>query len=100
MLTCIANLSNDEVFMPPELANRMPDALAEAWAANHGGAKTALVLAAIQRLPGEFSVADLQKKCPGVSLDMIRHLLKKLRGKQVECLGRGHQARWQKKSNG
>ncbi len=24
-LTCIANLSNDEVFTPPELANRMLD---------------------------------------------------------------------------
>lgn len=42
------------------------------------------------RQPGELSVADLQKECPGVSLDMIRHLLKKLRGKEVECLARGH----------
>jgi site-specific DNA-methyltransferase (adenine-specific) len=38
VLTCIANLSNDEVFTPPELANRMLDTLAEAWAADHGGA--------------------------------------------------------------
>ena len=38
VLTCIANLSNDEVFTPPELANRMLDMLAEAWAADHGGA--------------------------------------------------------------
>jgi len=38
VLTCIANLSNDEVFTPPELANRMLDALADAWAADHGGA--------------------------------------------------------------
>jgi site-specific DNA-methyltransferase (adenine-specific) len=38
VLTCIANLSNDEVFTPPELANRMLDMLAEAWAANHDGA--------------------------------------------------------------
>ena len=38
VLTCIANLSNDEVFTPPELANRMLDALAVAWAADHGGA--------------------------------------------------------------
>ena len=38
VLTCIANLSNDEVFTPPELANRMLDTLTEAWAANHGGA--------------------------------------------------------------
>lgn len=38
VLTCIANLSNDEVFTPPEFANRMLDTLAEAWAAGHGGA--------------------------------------------------------------
>ena len=38
VLTCIANLSNDEVFTPPEFANRMLDTLADAWAANNGGA--------------------------------------------------------------
>lgn len=38
VLTCIANLSNDEVFTPPEFANRMLDTLAEAWAAEHDGA--------------------------------------------------------------
>lgn len=39
VLTCIANLSNDEVFTPPEFANRMLDTLAEAWAADHSGAE-------------------------------------------------------------
>jgi site-specific DNA-methyltransferase (adenine-specific) len=38
VLTCIANLSNDEVFTPPEFANRMLDTLAEAWAADNIGA--------------------------------------------------------------
>jgi len=38
VLTCIANLSNDEVFTPPEFANRMLDAVAEAWAADNDGA--------------------------------------------------------------
>lgn len=38
VLTCIANLSNDEVFTPPDFANRMLDTLAEAWAADHAGA--------------------------------------------------------------
>lgn len=38
VLTCIANLSNDEVFTPPEFANRMLDTLAEAWAADNDGA--------------------------------------------------------------
>ena len=38
VLTCIANLSNDEVFTPPEFANRMLDTLAEAWAVDNNGA--------------------------------------------------------------
>ena len=38
VLTCIANLSNDEVFTPPELASRMLNTLAEAWSADHDGA--------------------------------------------------------------
>lgn len=38
VLNTIANLSSDEVFTPPEFANRMLDTLAEAWAADHEGA--------------------------------------------------------------
>lgn len=38
VLTSIANLSSDEVFTPPEFANRMLDTLAEAWAASNDGA--------------------------------------------------------------
>ncbi len=38
VLTCIANLSNDEVFTPPEFANRMLDTLAEAWATDNNRA--------------------------------------------------------------
>lgn len=38
VLSCIANLSNDEVFTPPEFANRMLDTLAAAWAKGNAGA--------------------------------------------------------------
>lgn len=38
ILTCIANLSNDEVFTPPEIANQMLETLADAWASNNRGA--------------------------------------------------------------
>ena len=38
VLTCIANLSNDEVFTPPEFANRMLGTLAKAWASDNNGA--------------------------------------------------------------
>lgn len=37
VLTCIANLSNDEVFTPPEFANRMLDNLATVWARSNNG---------------------------------------------------------------
>src|SRR4029079_10767775 len=38
VLTCIANLSNDEIFTTPEFANQMLDLLTEAWADQHAGA--------------------------------------------------------------
>lgn len=38
VLTCIANLSSDEVFTPPDLANRMLDDMASLWARSHEGA--------------------------------------------------------------
>ena len=37
VLTCIASLSNDEVFTPPALANRVLDALELAWAESNNG---------------------------------------------------------------
>ena len=39
VLTCIANLSNDEVFTPPGLTNQMLDTVEFAWAEANGGAK-------------------------------------------------------------
>lgn len=38
VLTCIANLSNDEIFTPPNVANMMLNRVAEAWAADNNGA--------------------------------------------------------------
>jgi site-specific DNA-methyltransferase (adenine-specific) len=38
VLTCIANLSNDEVFTPPVFAARMLDTLSEGWALANDGA--------------------------------------------------------------
>lgn len=38
VLACIANLSNDEVFTPPDLANQMLNTLERAWAEDHDGA--------------------------------------------------------------
>ena len=61
------------------------------------GEKTRLVIHAIDNCYGNFSVADLQRGCPNVSMDMIRRILKKLQSEQrVACLGRGRNAQWQK----
>lgn len=65
------------------------------------GAKTEMITAAIAKALGPFRVADIQRECPGVSLDMIRQVLKTMKAsEQVECLGRGQNAQWQKTEKG
>lgn len=63
------------------------------------GEKTARVEDAIAKQTGPFSLSDLQNACPGVSVDLIRSVLKRLKGKTVECLGRGQAAQWRRKLN-
>ena len=61
------------------------------------GAKTERVLAAIGREIGPFRVADLQRACPEVGVDLIRRILRELRTDyRVECLGRGSSATWRR----
>jgi Fic family protein len=61
------------------------------------GEKTGLVLQALDRSPGSFSIAMLRNACPHVGVDMIRRVLKNLRAEnRVECLGRGQNAQWRK----
>ena len=61
------------------------------------GEKTALIVRAVEQAVGAFRLADLQRQCPGVSIDMIRRVLKNLRAEgRVECLGRGQDAQWRK----
>jgi Fic family protein len=62
------------------------------------GAKTALVEAAIASFSSEFSLADVEHTCPGVSRDMVRRVLRDLqKAGVVECLGRGPGASWRKR---
>ncbi|MDH4164425.1 MAG: Fic family protein [Nitrospirota bacterium] len=62
------------------------------------GAKTELVESAINGFSGDFTLADLEKACPGVSRDMVRRVLRDLQKKgTVECLGRGPGAAWKKR---
>lgn len=60
------------------------------------GSKTEMILAAIERLPREFTVVQLEKACPGVSREMVRRVLGNQKGKRVKCIGRGPGARWTK----
>jgi len=62
------------------------------------GSKTELIESAVKNFSGQFTLADLERSCPGVSRDMIRRVLRDLqREKKVECLGRGPGALWRKK---
>ena len=63
------------------------------------GAKTGIIVEAITRWVEAFRVSDLQRECPGVSLDLIRKVLKDLQAvREVECLGRGQNAQWRRTS--
>jgi Fic family protein len=62
------------------------------------GAKTDIIITAIDRFKGQFTLSDLERSSPGVSRDMLRKVLKDLQKKgQVECLGRGPGAPWRKR---
>ena len=61
------------------------------------GAKTELILAAIERMPGEFSARDLQRVVPDIGLDLVRRILAREReAGRVTCLGMGASARWRR----
>jgi Fic family protein len=62
------------------------------------GAKTEMVEAAVDAMPGEFTLNQLERACPSVSRDMIRRVLRGLQKTgHVECLGRGPGAAWRKR---
>ena len=63
------------------------------------GSKTQMVLEAIAKMPGTFSLADLERACPGVSRDMIRRVLNAQKGQSVDYIGRGPGALWQRRGN-
>ncbi|MBX3729828.1 MAG: Fic family protein [Candidatus Sumerlaeia bacterium] len=60
------------------------------------GEKSAAIEAAIERRTNPFRVSDIQADCPTVSVDLIRRVLKGLKGSKVECLGRGPRALWRR----
>jgi Fic family protein len=59
------------------------------------GAKTALIEQAVRRRTKAFGIADIEAQCPGVSRDMVRHVLRQMRSRgEVEIRGRGRTAKW------
>ena len=59
------------------------------------GSKGDQVRAAVGRRIGAFGIADLEYDCPGVSRDMVRHVLRQMRAEGlVQVDGRGPGARW------
>ncbi len=59
------------------------------------GAKTALIESAVERRHRPFAISELERDCPGVSRDMIRYVLRRLRKEgKVSLSGRGRGARW------
>ncbi|MEW5867396.1 MAG: Fic family protein [Bacillota bacterium] len=62
------------------------------------GAKTELVVFAIERLPSRFHYADLARACPNVSRPTIKRVLGKLRDEgRIECMKPGRDAVWEKR---
>jgi Fic family protein len=46
---------------------------------------------------GPFTMSEIEEECPGVSRDMIRHVLRRLRDEgKVKVSGRGRGARWER----
>jgi Fic family protein len=61
------------------------------------GTKTQLIISAVARSQSDFRVSELYHQCPGVSLDMIRRILKNLQSTgQIKCQSRGQNAKWKK----
>jgi Fic family protein len=59
------------------------------------GSKTEQVRAAVARRMGAFGIAEIEHDCPGVSRDMVRHVLRQLRAERmVEVKGHGRGAKW------
>jgi Fic family protein len=64
------------------------------------GAKTELVLAALGQMSEKFTLADLQRHCPGTGIDLIRKVLRAERDQgRLTCSGRGRTAFWQQRTH-
>lgn len=59
------------------------------------GAKTEIVIDAIGKQIGDFSISDIERACPSVSRVMIKKVLLQMRNeKKIKSLGKGQSAKW------
>lgn len=64
------------------------------------GSKTEQIKQAVARRFAPFSVADIEADSPGVSRDMVRHVLRQMRDDGlIEVHGQGRGARWRRKES-
>lgn len=62
------------------------------------GAKRSMVRRAVELLPEQLTISDLQRACPGVSYPTGQRALADLKREgRVRCLGRGPDARWERR---
>ena len=62
------------------------------------GWKTEQVRAAVARKVAPFAISELQRDCPGVSREMVRLVLQKMRDEGLLVVeGHGRGARWRKR---
>ena len=59
------------------------------------GEKTEVVLRALNDFYGEFTMKELEQKCPGVSREMIRSVMKRFSA-YLTCSGHGAGSRWRR----
>ena len=59
------------------------------------GSKTEQIKLTIDRRTGPFAISDIERECPGISRDMIRHVLRQMRDEgTLRSTGVGRGAKW------
>jgi hypothetical protein len=65
------------------------------------GAKAEFILDAIRRIPGEFTLRELQRSVPDVGIDHLRRVVRREReAGHLERIGDGPNARWRRRIQG
>jgi len=61
------------------------------------GSKTEQIKACVERKFAAFAISDMERDCPGISREMIRVVLNKLREEgQIQLAGKGRGAKWRR----